>query len=81
LFSDANLAANQRASKQFPLFLVNMLRQRTIFATKERKALRFCRKHPEKPSKKQIFTPENPYQQNHLFNNYSKYSKTSKLPY
>jgi hypothetical protein len=60
LFSDANLAAKQRASKQFLLFLVNKLRQRTIFATKERKALRFCRKHPEKPSKKQIFTPENP---------------------
>jgi hypothetical protein len=60
LFSDANLAAKQRASKQIPLFLVNKLRQRTIFATKERKALPFCRKHPEKPSKKQIFTPENP---------------------
>jgi len=62
-FSDANLAAIQRASKQFPLFLVIMLRQRTIFATKRREALRFCRKHLEKPSKKQIFTPENPYRQ------------------
>jgi len=69
LFSDANLAAIQRASKQFPLFLVNKLRQRTIFATKERRPLHFCRKHPEKPSKKQIFTPEKPYQQNHLLYN------------